>query len=961
MSIFVRIWDLIVIAARRLLAGRWLTAATGLGLVSSVALAVCIPMYADAIYYRLLQEELRGSQVGGRPPFSYIFRYVGAWEGSLQWEDIEQIDQYFQTDGGKALGIPQYFLKRYFESDRFSLYAVDDLAYAGVEEPLFWVDFGFFDDPLEQITLIEGAYPQPAEQKSGAIVEVLISEELAEEAGIQVGEEYVAYASRDLENGTRVYQIPVRIAGIWRATDPQDAHWFYEPSFLSDTLLVNEESFKGQLSAYLEDEVNLALWYLAMDGSAVYAEHAPALLSRTIAMQQRVSALLPNISLDISPFEALRSYQESVGVLTFLLFAFAVPIFGLNLAFIGLVGGLLVSQQQNETAIMRSRGATPGQIVIIALVQGILLGIVALLIGLPAGSLIAHLIGRARSFLDFSLQSELRVGITWANIRIGIYAIGVSLLAILAPTTGAARHTIVTYKQERARMLRPPFWQRAWLDILLFIPVIYGFYLLQQQGSIAVPGSDQITASDPFQNPLLFLLPALGVFSLSLFFLRFLPLIMSFIAWLAARTHSVGLLLAARHLARSPRFYSAPVVLLVLTLSLSAFTASVARTLDQHLYDRYYYQVGAELHLAETGELPQRAPEGFGEQEGTSETEDEGPAWMFPPVSEHLRVPGVRSAARVGRYPSQTELSGAVQRGDFIGLDRVDFPQAAYWRVDFSPDSLGALMNELALYEDGVLISREYLNQHGLKVGDTMRITVHSPQAYVDLDLEIVGVFDLFPAWYPEEDGPLFVGNLDYLFEMLGWEAPYDVWLSVAPGEDLEAVVDGVRGLGLNVVSWKAAPSQIALEQERPERQGLFGVLSVGFIAAAFLTVIGFLLYAISSFRRRFIELGVLRATGLQAGQMASFLAWELAFLIFTGGAVGTLLGIWISYLFIPYLQVGADPTAMLPPFIVQIDWLAILRIYFLFGLLFVAALAGLAGLLMRMKIFQAIKLGETT
>ena len=42
------------------------------------------------------------------------------------------------------------------------------------------------------------------------------------------------------------------------------------------------------------------------------------------------------------------------------------------------------------------------------------------------------------------------------------------------------------------------------------------------------------------------------------------------------------------------------------------------------------------------------------------------------------------------------------------------------------------------------------------------------------------------------------------------------------------------------------------------------------------------------------------------------------------------------------------------------IAWPAILRIYLLFLLMFVIALSVLAALLMRMKIFQAIKLGET-
>jgi putative ABC transport system permease protein len=137
-------------------------------------------------------------------------------------------------------------------------------------------------------------------------------------------------------------------------------------------------------------------------------------------------------------------------------------------------------------------------------------------------------------------------------------------------------------------------------------------------------------------------------------------------------------------------------------------------------------------------------------------------------------------------------------------------------------------------------------------------------------------------------------------------------------------------------------------------------VLSVGFLASAVLTVLGFLLYALFSFRRRFIELGTLRAIGLSTRQLGIFLVCELAFLIILGLSAGTWIGITISDLFIPYLQIGAGPTANTPPFVVEIAWFALTRLYMLFGALFIAAFSVLIVLLMRMKVFEAIKLGET-
>jgi len=96
------------------------------------------------------------------------------------------------------------------------------------------------------------------------------------------------------------------------------------------------------------------------------------------------------------------------------------------------------------------------------------------------------------------------------------------------------------------------------------------------------------------------------------FILRILPALMAGISWIASRVGGVGILLAGRHLSRTPGFYAAPLMLLVLTLSLSAFTASLAETLDDHLYDQMYYQVGADMRLVELGESTETSASPFG-------------------------------------------------------------------------------------------------------------------------------------------------------------------------------------------------------------------------------------------------------------------------------------------------------------------------------------------------------------
>jgi putative ABC transport system permease protein len=966
MDVLLRVWAVFVVAVKRLFSQRWLALATALGLVITVALTTSVPLYADAIHYRVMHENLTKGQSGARSQFVFLFRYVGAWVGASEWEDIQTVDEYLTNAAGSTLGLPQKLVVRCFETDSFRLFPQEEVAYADVRDPLVWTSF-FTASDIEQHTIIqEGNFPTVAPSSQDSTVEVMVSEVLATELGLQVGETYIAYASHELQDGReRTTTIPVQIAGVWKALDPQEDYWFYNPDAFDEALLVPEGTFAGRISPYMEEEIHMGRWYLVMDGSDVHVSDVNSLLARTSIVQQRAAALLPGTSLDVSPADALRAYRRAATLLTFLLYAFSVPVVGLILAFIGLVVGLAVGRQRNEIAVLRSRGATVLQVVGIAVLEGLLLGVIALIVGLPVGGVFARLIGRARSFLDFTLQPGLRVGVTMATVRFGVVAVLLALVTQVLPTAGAARHTIVTYKQERARTLRRPWWQRAWLDLLLLIPAAYGTYLLRKQGSVALSVGDEMLVNDPFQNPLLFLVPALGIFSLALFLLRILPLLMSFIAWVASHLDGASVLLAARHLSRSPGFYSGPLVLLILTLSLSAFTASLAQTLDRHLYDRTHYEVGADMALVETGEsTEEQIPFGVTGSEGsasTEEEEEEGPRWLFLPVSEHLKAPGVEAAARVGRYRATTRLSGMMQSGVFIGVDRVDFTSVAFWRRDFSPSSLGALMNALAVRPNGVLVPIELMNAHSLGVGDTFRMRINPYGQATELDVEVVGAFDLFPTWYPEEDGPLFVGNLEYLFEQAGGQFPYDVWLETAGSDvDHEEIAQTLQDVQLYVLYWDAPALTIAEEQRLPQRQGLFGVLSVGFLAAALLTVMGFLFYAFFSFRRRFIELGVLRAVGLSAGQMTAFLAWELAFLVLIGLLAGTGLGIWVSKLFIPYLQVGTETSAQIPPFVVEIAWPAILRIYVLFGLLFVGALGGLTALLMRMKIFQAIKLGET-
>ena len=195
-----------------------------------------------------------------------------------------------------------------------------------------------------------------------------------------------------------------------------------------------------------------------------------------------------------SPLEALARYQDNAPTLTYLLFAFSVPILSLILAFIGLVAGLFVNQQRGEMAILRSRGASTLQVVGISLLQGILLGAVALAGGVGLGYWITHSIGKARSFLDFSAAGGLRVSMTPQVLGYGLLGIAIILIIqVLIPTLERGGK-YDRYLQAGTRPLLPRPVVAALLAGCAFCsslqPMDYGNSLQQSQTSIGGIGSD---------------------------------------------------------------------------------------------------------------------------------------------------------------------------------------------------------------------------------------------------------------------------------------------------------------------------------------------------------------------------------------------------------------------------------------------------------------------------------------
>jgi putative ABC transport system permease protein len=416
---------------------------------------------------------------------------------------------------------------------------------------------------------------------------------------------------------------------------------------------------------------------------------------------------------------------------------------------------------------------------------------------------------------------------------------------------------------------------------------------------------------------------------------------------------------ALRALARQPGSYGGPLLLLTLTLSLAIFSAAAAATLDEALRRSAAYRVGAAAQLIETGESTEQDTDGSGAPERRNIEEEA--RFLFVPVGEHLEVSGVRAASRVGRYHGRLALGGGGSVAQLVGIDRLTLPQVLR---GFDPAwadgaSLGELMNRLAAEPAGALVSGDILGR-GLAIGDRLTVQAALYGDRREVELLIVGAVELFPGLYPQE-GPLVIVNLDHLFDQLGGQYPYDVWIDYAPDVEIEAVAAGVRRLGVDLVDVRDAAALIRAEQSRPERQGLFGLLSIGFVAAGGLTVLGFLIATALTARRRALELGVLRAIGMARRGATASLAVEQGAVMACGLAAGGAIGVLCALLIVPGLQGGAGPYPGTPPVTPRLAWAEMGLAAALLIAAVLAALLGLALALRRANLFSVVKLGDTS
>lgn len=907
---------------RRVVAHRGLLLAMLLGLVAASTLFAGVPLYAEGVATEALRRQLASP---GESAGTVIVKHSpGRAASPLSGEQYRVADLLVRERAPALLGVPVLTTVRIGQTEPLPLLA-DGVGIASGD----YAGYGrlaFADDLASHVDLPEGRWPRSGRGGDGAI-EAIISTDGLDELGIRVGDTVKLVVQGSGQSAAQT----VRIVGRYLPGEAPDPFWLGQPDAFRLALFVSEETFFSAVPTALPRVSREYLWGLVFDPLGLRAGDAWRVAAGLVDLRNEAQRSVRGLRVDSVLDDLLATHQRRVFFLEVLLLAIAAPLVLIVLQFVVSISGKLVDRQRSEIALLRSRGAGQPQVVGIYLLESLFLAALALLAAPFLGVLLAQALGRSDGFLTFAAGS-LPIVMTADVLVFAGVAAGLGVVATVLPALGAAGQTIVSHKVETARTLRRPLAQRLFLDLLPLPMAAYGYYLLTQRRSVLPTGE----AGDAFADPLMLLVPAVGIAAAAFLVLRLLPLILRLLELLIRPLGGPSLLLAIRHLARQPQGQAGLVLLLCLTTALGAFSASAARTLDRNEGDSAAYRVGADLEVSETG--------GYDEETGE---------WTLLPVGEHLEVPGVEGAARVLRTKAMERLGSRGNEVAVLAVDPRELIGVAKWRDDYASRSLPHLMGLLAADEAGIVADRRFLEAQRLQVGDELALTFKDQT----LDFVIVGAVDYFPTLYPE-DGPFFVINVEYLFDQTV-PVPYDVWLRLAPGADAQAVVSGLNERGLSVTRYQDLEAAIARDRQDLTRRGVFGLLGVGFVIAGLLSALGLAIHSYLAFHRRLVEVGILRSIGLGSGQLLTLFVWEQVMLVVAGLGSGAAIGLAASLLFIPFLQVRVSAHAGTPPFAVVIarSDLALLGLGFA-GVLALALPISFF-LLRRVKLHEAVKLGE--
>ena len=270
-----------------------------------------------------------------------------------------------------------------------------------------------------------------------------------------------------------------------------------------------------------------------------------------------------------------------------------VQIAAIALFYVALISVAVVERQGEQIALLRGRGSSTAQIVALYALEGLALGLPAILVAPFIAGGVTALLGFTPVFSDISGGELLPV--SFEPLAFPLAALGalLSIVALTAPAFVVARRGP---QGQRRALARPTagFLQRYYLDVVLVGFALLALWELNQRDSVYTPSATGGVSSDP----LLLASPALIIAAAAAVLARLYPIALRIIVRVAGRVAGVAVAMGLWQLVRRPGPYTQLALLLMMAVAVGIFAASYTSTTERSYEDRARFASGVELRAS---------------------------------------------------------------------------------------------------------------------------------------------------------------------------------------------------------------------------------------------------------------------------------------------------------------------------------------------------------------------------
>lgn len=917
---------------RKMKNSRWMTASLLLGNLLLFSVVAAIPIYTDGIMQSVMLDSLSSIQASGE-----------TWSGSIHTEATARQGRGYEEilEAGEVTGelaqsydVPVLAEAHTRTSSDFHYEALADRTSVRSGRMIAMRSKSDFADHVE---IISGR--MYSDSFTDGVIEVVINASTMVRQDMMIGETYVFESLKD-ENGE-----PYRfcVVGVYRGAEESDPYWYTSPDLENEVAMISMQVFDQVFDDAYRSRYSVRLeWDYVIDAQQLDVAKVTAYAENTARAVEQIEQLRAEAT--IAYAKTLNSFLGQQGQLNVLLWLLLVPILVMLALFLFMVSRQILEQEKNTIAVLKSRGASRAQVVGIYAAESGILCVICAVVGIPLGLLLCRVIGASNGFLNLVQRTALPLRIVPSVFGYVAAAAALSVAMMTVPAVLYSRETIVSHKRAGAKSgvlsVAAMIVTAATLGVSL-----YGWYSFRNQLSSVIGGSAaQI-------DPLLYVAASVFLLGSGAAVALLLPMVLRLMHRLGEKRWPAPVyaaLLRAQRAATDQRFL---MVFLVLTIAVGIFNATTARTINQNKEDNLSYRNGADLVLLQVW--------GDNSNDESAETRvyyepDFGPYEQFDASHDDLQLTKVLNREKYTVQKTATRV---------MGIDTKAFAGVTQMREDLLPAHYYEYLNTLSSNASAVLLSENYMAD-GYKLGDDIEIVNENGVSMIGT---VYGFFPYWPTYYATdihtdywgertlEEERLIVGNLAQMQNVWGVE-PYEIWIKT---DNTDLVYDFAAENDLQYLRFADTAADLVDEKNDPVLQGTNGVLTVGFILVLAVCMVGFLIFWILSIRSRTLQFGVFRAMGMPMRGLIELLVAEQVCVSLTSVAAGAGVGILASQLYVPLIQLSYTSMDITLPLRIVAEGSDYLRLFSVFGAVFVICLAALAILVKRIRIAQALKLGE--